>query len=120
MREDTSRPTRLRRDAYTAVRQACAAPVDSIRLREEISDRTPRALPADACEIRTCDPEVRLLSHVIDTDYPECMRERFYAEVYPHEGALQFVDNACAKVGAHGRKQLVAKLFVGAAATRVR
>ena len=55
--------TRSRRDAYDAVRRVCNAPMDSIRLRDEIAARVQHALPADCVALLTSDPELGLLTH---------------------------------------------------------
>jgi DNA-binding CsgD family transcriptional regulator len=90
----SSRLTRVQRDAYEAVRRACAAPLDSVRLREEIATRTAAALPWDFAALGTCDPETGLMAHGVIWNYPGDLLNLYYRCVYPQEGAIGFFDLA--------------------------
>jgi DNA-binding CsgD family transcriptional regulator len=89
-----SRLTRTQRDAFDAVRRACLAPLDSIRLREEIVTRTAAALPWDFAALGTCDPETGLMAHGVIWNYPGDLLDLYYRYVYPQEGAIGFLDLA--------------------------
>src|SRR5688500_4274272 len=86
------RLTRPQRDAYEAVRRACSAPLDSIRLREEIATRTAAAMPWAFAALGTCDPETGLMAHGVIWNYPGDLLNLYYRHVYPHEGAIGFFD----------------------------
>ena len=87
-----ARLTRTQRDAYEAVRRACSAPLDSIRLREEIATRTAAAMPWDFAALGTCDPETGLMAHGVIWNYPGDLLNLYYRHVYPQEGAIGFFD----------------------------
>lgn len=86
--------SRLRREAYDAVRRACQAPFDSRELRLEIGARVADALPVDCAALLTSDPELGLLSHGVYWDYPESALQHYYTEIYPCEGAVRIMDLA--------------------------
>lgn len=90
----TPRLSSLQRAAYEAVRRAAAAPLDSVHLREEISVRAATAIAWDFAAFGTSDPTLGLLAHGMSWGYPDDLLDLFYAEIYPREAAVHFLDMA--------------------------
>src|SRR5687768_10891551 len=86
--------SRLRREAYDAIRRACQAPLDSRELRLEIGARAAGALPVDCAALLTSDPESGLLSHGVYWHYPPSALQHYYTEIYPREGAVRIMELA--------------------------
>jgi DNA-binding CsgD family transcriptional regulator len=84
--------TRAQREAMRSVKRVCYAGLDSVRLRQEVRQRTAEVLPSEAFALVTIDPDTGLFSHAC-VDIPEDLGVTYMREVYPRE-ASGFIDLA--------------------------
>ena len=94
MHPATTRITAAQRATYEAVRRVAAAPLDSVRLREEFTTRVAPSIHWDFSAFGTSDPVLGLLAHGMSWGYPDDLLDLFYAEIYPREAAVTFIDMA--------------------------
>jgi len=99
--------------ACRAIKRACYAGHDSVRLREAVARQLLAAVPADAYALTTTDPETGLFTHLLGEGLGAPQVEAFVGHVYPREERARLIELgrsgrfvATADAGAPGRGSL--------------
>jgi DNA-binding CsgD family transcriptional regulator len=85
--------TRAERAAFSSVKRACYAGLDSLTLRQEVGRRAAAIIPSESYALMTTDPETGLFTHGWGERLSESFVHSYVTSVYPHE-VDEFIDLA--------------------------
>jgi DNA-binding CsgD family transcriptional regulator len=80
--------------AFDGIKRVCYAGLDSVALRTEVARRLTRAVPTDADNFCTVDPDTGILNHGIPRNLSESFIREFLGHLYPDDEAVGLIEQA--------------------------
>ncbi len=84
---------RIADQALAGIRDAAAAPLDSIRMRELIGGHLARAVPTSMYSLNLLDPEVGLATDYWSHSIPPALQRKYLDAFYPVEEAMSTIED---------------------------